>query len=66
MTTKSAERTSETEPCLANGACEHLADMILELQQMALRLGATTVSTQLQAAYLETRLLQSQQRRAGS
>ncbi len=39
------------------GACEHLAEMILELQQMALRLGASDVSVHLQAAYLETRIL---------
>ncbi len=35
------------------GAYDYLADMILEVQQMALRVGAGTVSTHLQLAYLE-------------
>ncbi len=45
---------------LSVGACGHLAAMILELQQMALRLGAANVSSHLQMAYVETQMLRRQ------
>ncbi|MGI9407963.1 MAG: hypothetical protein ACR2O4_16425 [Hyphomicrobiaceae bacterium] len=38
------------------GACAYLADMILEVQQMALKLGAGDVSASLQTAYLQARM----------
>ena len=44
----------EASEMLNEGVCEYLADMIMEAQQLALRIGAADVSTQLQIAYLET------------
>lgn len=52
-----SSRSRQTDEHLNEGACEYLADMILEAQQLALRLGAASVSTQLQMAYLETEVL---------
>lgn len=54
--TEDCRRTAQ----LNVGACDYLADMILEAQQMALRLGAAGVSTKLQSAYLETHELRRQ------
>lgn len=44
---------SGTQTQLAEGMLAHLGDMILELQQMSLRMGAADVSNHLQLAYLE-------------
>lgn len=49
----SDDTTRGTQDALSGGAGDYLADMILEVQQTALRLGAGQVSNHLQLAYLE-------------
>ncbi|MEL6288916.1 MAG: hypothetical protein AAFQ42_08905 [Pseudomonadota bacterium] len=44
---------SGTQTQLAEGMLAHLSDMILELQQLSLRMGAADISNHLQLAYLE-------------
>ncbi|MEO0618347.1 MAG: hypothetical protein AAFZ01_03615 [Pseudomonadota bacterium] len=49
--------TSSLERELRAGLSQHLAEMILEVQQVALRAGAGSVATHLQRAYLESRAM---------
>ncbi|MEL7543760.1 MAG: hypothetical protein AAGJ70_08290 [Pseudomonadota bacterium] len=50
-----AQASFESE--LRAGLSQHLAEMILEVQQVALRAGAGSVATHLQRAYLESRAM---------